>query len=73
MRITENEKNIVNSALNTHLLRDIAGATGLKLDDIKPIYNYPEKTENVRKLIDGCRSLLEEDLEELKILLGKED
>jgi len=72
MKVTENEKTIVIRALNTHLLRDIAGATGLKLDDIKPIYGYPEKTENVRKLIEGCRSLLEEDLEELKILLNKD-
>jgi hypothetical protein len=72
MRVTENEKNIVTSAMNTHLLRDIAGATGLKTQDVKPIYDCPEKTENVRKLIDGCRSLLEEDLEELKILLNKD-
>jgi len=72
MKVTKNEMYIVNSALNSHLLRDISGATGLRTKDIQPIYYCCEKTKNVQKLIDGCRSLLEEDLEELKILLNKD-
>jgi len=72
MKATDKEIRIVNKAYDTYFLRDIAGATGLKTQDIYWIRNNPVKTEKVRKLIDGCRALLEEDLEELKILLNKD-
>lgn len=71
-QVTEKEISIVNMAYDTHLLRDISMATGLKTKDIWPINFDNVKNEKTQMLINGCRELLEEDLETLKELLGKE-
>jgi len=67
--VNAQEISIVNRAYDTHLLKEICEATGLKTHEICPINFETVKDEKARALIKGCKKLLMEDFKDLRDLL----